>query len=149
MDKKTYYSLDWEDPNEYPDFAAWIQKGKDGKHFKCKVCKTTSLKLSNMGTEALRSHMNGFKKNKGDTNKKSKHQRILDAINKNKRICFSPVNIQSTMPGASTSAQFPPVADDHSVATTSSIMSPVRSPVVQSTILTKGKEVNVLRYCWQ
>ena len=67
---ETYYNISWEIPKEFPEFAPWITRGANNKEFKCKVCNTPSRKLSNMGVEALKSHMYGK-----DTNKKEEKGR--------------------------------------------------------------------------
>ena len=57
---KAHYNDDWEDASLYPDIALWIGNvdGKDGfNFFRCKVCKTKKMSLSNMGISAVRMHM--------------------------------------------------------------------------------------------
>ena len=69
MDKNTFYNSVWEDPSQYPEFASWVTK-------------TGSRSLSNMGADALKSHVNGNKKSRND---KSKHQKNMEAFIKNSK----------------------------------------------------------------
>lgn len=56
-DKSTFYSLAWEDPKQFLDIVLWTMKEKDSQYFECRICKSGSLKLSNMRPAAVRSHM--------------------------------------------------------------------------------------------
>ena len=53
MSSKTYYKIEWENPDIFSDFAMWITKGKDSNSSRCKYCLGASLKLDNMGETAL------------------------------------------------------------------------------------------------
>ena len=97
-DKQTYYRQCWEDPKEYPMFAPWISKGKDTKHFTCKVCRNGSLALSNMGIQALRSHMKPSKVGKP----KTKHEKCMETWNKTRMISFTKPSESSTSTSTST-----------------------------------------------
>ena len=59
---KAHYNDDWEDPSLRPDIAPWIERVSTGNdddfnYFRCKVCKSRKLSLSNMGIGALNKHM--------------------------------------------------------------------------------------------
>ena len=56
--------------SRFPQYVDWISKGKNKHHFSCKVCKTSSLKLSNMGMEALKLHVKGSSMDGKKVNKK-------------------------------------------------------------------------------
>ena len=137
MDKSTFYNVDWEDLKEFPQFAPWVGPGKDSKHFKCNVCKTGSLMLSNMGVEALKSHMAGSKKNKDQ--RKSKHEKNMDASLKNARsqtkIGFTHLNTLAEP--ASTPSSSHVVPDKVDLTENQS----VNTGQVQSTIETKSRDI--------
>lgn len=48
-DEQTYSKLNWEDSHLFPGPVVWITKGKDNQHFSCKICKSFSLNLNNIG----------------------------------------------------------------------------------------------------
>ena len=85
-DKNAYYKSAWEDPNQYPNVAIWIKRGKDDQHFACKICSSGSLKLSNMGISAVRSHMKPSKAGEP----KTKHEKAYDLWFKMKKLEFKP-----------------------------------------------------------
>ena len=54
---QTYFQDDW---LSHPDYKNWVRKDADRNKAFCSLCHK-SLELSNMGTQALKSHMNGKK----------------------------------------------------------------------------------------
>ena len=146
MDKQTYYNRAWEDPTEYPEFALWIEMGKDSKHFRCKVCKTGSLKLSNMGTEVLKSHTIGFKK-KGEEKRKSRHEQNMDILSKQEcatsqsKLNFAPVKTSSSTTSSTTSSSSTTSAHTLQLAADVVEVSSIDKPSVQTTLPTRGKDI--------
>ena len=54
---RTYFQEDW---LQNPDFKNWVRRDADRKKAFCIQCHK-SIELSNMGTQALKSHMSGKK----------------------------------------------------------------------------------------
>uniref|UniRef100_A0A8D8S0U8 BED-type domain-containing protein n=1 Tax=Cacopsylla melanoneura TaxID=428564 RepID=A0A8D8S0U8_9HEMI len=55
--RKTYFSNSWLDKKLYPEFGGWLEGVPgDSSVAKCKVC-SKKIKLSNMGINAVRSHL--------------------------------------------------------------------------------------------
>lgn len=44
-------------PTQFLDIAPWSMKGKGNQYFACRVCKSGSFKLSNVGIAAVRRHL--------------------------------------------------------------------------------------------
>ena len=40
-------------PTQFLDIAPWSMKGKDNQYFACRICKSGSFKLSNVGIAAV------------------------------------------------------------------------------------------------
>ena len=78
------HSPEWELPSLFPQYAHWVSKGKHKHYFTCKVCQTNSLKLSNMGVEALKLHVKGNSKD----GKKSKHKGNMYVLKTQSKILF-------------------------------------------------------------
>ena len=77
---KAHYNDDWEDPSLHPDIAPWIQRFSSGgpddwNYYRCKVCKSSKLTLSNMGITAVKRHMENQV-----PGKISKHNKAMAAI---------------------------------------------------------------------
>ena len=58
---KDLYNEEWEDPHLYPKISQWIQRVNTGSaddihYYKCKVCRSNKLSLSNMAIGALKKH---------------------------------------------------------------------------------------------
>ena len=52
--KQTYYSKDLENPERYPKISKWVVGEEGSTGYSCRICNSNTLKLGNMGVEALK-----------------------------------------------------------------------------------------------
>ena len=81
--KQTYFEDCWlQDPN----FKGWVGKiANDKTSAECKICKK-SFKLSNMGSQALTSHMNGGK-HRSNMQLKLEIQNLIFGVLQSQNLC--------------------------------------------------------------
>ena len=71
MSSKTKFNKDWFRPDLFPQFLSWVEEIKGSLH-QCRCNASCSVyEMSNMGQQALTSHMT----------KSKKHERIMEARN--------------------------------------------------------------------
>src|SRR5579872_6528327 len=59
--KKTVLNSEWTSRHLHPEFSSWLNDVKDRPYYAyCSICKST-FSLSNMGKQAITSHMKGAK----------------------------------------------------------------------------------------
>ena len=75
MFSKTRFNKDWLRPDLFPEFSSSVEEIKGSPHqYRCNAC-CRVYEVSNMGQQALTSHMTKSKK------KKKKHEEIMEVRN--------------------------------------------------------------------
>ena len=71
MSSETKFNKDWLRPGLFPQFSSWVEEIKGSSHqYRCNAC-CRVCEMSNMGQQALTSHMT----------KPKKHERVMEARN--------------------------------------------------------------------
>ena len=117
--EKTYYNLEWEDPQNYPDFSSWISKGKDENYFSYKYCGGSSHRLGKMTMCALWKHTTY-----------SKHQKNVANLKSQVKISFT-ANKVSESCGSSNFTKLPNLAEPTSATVQKQLFS---NPVLLSAV---------------
>ena len=145
------YKDEWEDKNLFPEISQWIQgvstgKSDDVHFFRCKICKTGKLSLSNMGIGAVKKHMTDPSPRPSDPKpKKCKHNQILESIEASRQNCFT--NLSSTET-TNTNKETTVMPTDSLAGPSTSNNTSAMQVTLQTTIQTSSKEVARSEILW-